>query len=133
MVKYKVSAVSYLNTIPFIHGIKSSNIYDSIDLQLDFPSECARKLSEHEIDIALVPVAVLKQNPSFNIVSDFCIGADGDVDTVCLYSNVPLEEKEVVSLTRRIPDPDILVSDATFVLKVVEADRYILVPLAAIT
>ena len=98
MVKYKVSAVSYLNTIPFIHGIKSSNIYDSIDLQLDFPSECARKLSEHEVDIALVPVAVLKQNPSFNIVSDFCIGADGDVDTVCLYSNVPLEEIEELLL-----------------------------------
>ena len=96
MVKYKVSAVSYLNTIPFIHGIKSSNIYDSIDLQLDYPSVCAQKLIDDEVDIALVPVAVLKQNPSFNIVSDFCIGADGDVDTVCLYSKVPLEEIEEV-------------------------------------
>ena len=94
MVKYQVSAVSYLNTIPFIHGIKSSNIYDSIDLQLDYPSVCAQKLIDDEVDIALVPVAVLKQNPSFNIVSDFCIGADGNVDTVCLYSNVPLEEIE---------------------------------------
>lgn len=98
MVKYKVSAVSYLNTIPFIHGIKSSNIYDSIDLQLDFPSECARKLSENEVDIALVPVAILKKNPEFKIVSDFCIGADGDVDTVCLYSDVPLEEIEELLL-----------------------------------
>ena len=94
MVRYKVAAVSYLNTIPFIHGIKSSNIYDSIDLRLDYPSVCAQKLIDHEVDIALVPVAVLKQNPSFNIVSDFCIGADGEVDTVCLYSNVPLEEIE---------------------------------------
>ena len=98
MVKYKVSAVSYLNTIPFIHGIKSSNIYDSIDLQLDYPSVCAQKLIDDEVDIALVPVAVLKQNPSFNIVSDFCIGADGDVDTVCLYSDVPLEEIEELLL-----------------------------------
>ena len=98
MVKYKVSAVSYLNTIPFIHGIKSSNIYDSIDLQLDFPSECARKLSENEVDIALVPVAILKKNPEFKIVSDFCIGSNGKVDTVCLYSNVPLEEIEELLL-----------------------------------
>lgn len=98
MVKYKVAAVSYLNTIPFIHGIRSSNIYDSIDLQLDYPSVCAQKLIDNEVDIALVPVVVLKQNPLFNIVSDFCIGADGDVDTVCLYSNVPLEEIEEVML-----------------------------------
>ena len=98
MVKYKVSAVSYLNTIPFIHGIKSSNIYDSIDLQLDFPSECARKLSEHEVDIALVPVAILKKNPEFKIVSDFCIGSNGKVDTVCLYSDNPLEVIEEIYL-----------------------------------
>ena len=98
MVKYKVSAVSYLNTIPFIHGIKSSNIYDSIDLQLDYPSVCAQKLIDDEVDIALVPVAVLNQNPSFNIVSDFCIGSNGKVDTVCLYSENPLEVIEEIYL-----------------------------------
>ncbi|MBT6808378.1 MAG: menaquinone biosynthesis protein [Flavobacteriales bacterium] len=96
MVNYKVSAVSYLNTIPFIHGIKSSNISDFIDLQLDYPSVCAQKLINNEVDIALVPVVVLKDNPQFNIISDYCIGSNGKVDTVCLYSDVPLKEiKEI--------------------------------------
>jgi len=98
MVNYKVSAVSYLNTIPFIHGIKSSNISDFIDLQLDYPSVCAQKLINNEVDIALVPVVVLKDNPQFNIISDYCIGSNGKVDTVCLYSDVPLREIEEIYL-----------------------------------
>lgn len=98
MVNYKVSAVSYLNTIPFIHGIKSSNISDFIDLQLDYPSVCAQKLINNEVDIALVPVVVLKDNPQFNIISDYCIGSNGKVDTVCLYSDVPLREIESIYL-----------------------------------
>ena len=35
---------------------------------------------------------------SFNIVSDYCISADGSVDTVCLYSNVSLNEIEYIYL-----------------------------------
>ena len=50
MVKYKVSAVEYLNTIPFIYGINNSEISNQIELLLDFPSECARKLSKNEVD-----------------------------------------------------------------------------------
>ena len=98
MVKYKVSAVEYLNTIPFIYGINNSEISNQIELLLDFPSECARKLSKNEVDIALVPVAILKKNPEFKIVSDFCIGSNGKVDTVCLYSETPLEEIEKIYL-----------------------------------
>ena len=40
MLKYKVSIVSYLNTVPFIYGLKSSKIYESIELQLNYPSIC---------------------------------------------------------------------------------------------
>ena len=98
MVTYKISAVEYLNTIPFIYGINNSEISNQIELLLDFPSECARKLSENEVDIALVPVAILKKNSEFKIVSDFCIGSNGKVDTVCLYSEIPLEEIEEIYL-----------------------------------
>jgi len=50
----KVSAVSYLNTMPFIYGLKHSNFIESIDLQLNYPSLCAEKLLNNEVDIALV-------------------------------------------------------------------------------
>ena len=32
------------------------------------------------------------------IISDYCIGADGEVDTVCVYSNVPILEIESIAL-----------------------------------
>lgn len=98
MVKYKVSAVSYLNTIPFIYGLKQSKLMDTIDLQLDYPAICADKLIRGEVDIALVPVAVIPQLENAYIISDYCIGSDGKVDTVCLYADVPIEEIQTIAL-----------------------------------
>ena len=98
MVKYKVSAVSYLNTVPFIHGLKQSELTHNIDLQLDYPAICADKLINGTVDLALVPVAVIPKLKDSYIISDYCIGADGAVDTVCLYSDVPITEIESITL-----------------------------------
>ena len=94
----KISAVSYLNTIPFVHGLKQSELIKIIDLQLDYPSICAEKLINGIVDLALVPVAVIPKLKEAHIISDYCIGANGAVDTVCLYSDVPIEEIESIAL-----------------------------------
>ena len=94
----KISAVSYLNTIPFIHGLKQSELIKTIDLQLDYPSICADKLINGTVDLALVPVVVIPKLKEAYIISDYCIGANGAVDTVCLYSDVPIEEIESIAL-----------------------------------
>lgn len=96
--KVKVSAVSYLNTSPFIYGLQNSGVQNEMDISLDIPSDCAKKLLNNEVDLGLVPVAVIPQLKEHYIVSDFCIGADGKVDTVALYSDVPLNEIENVYL-----------------------------------
>jgi chorismate dehydratase len=88
----RVSAVSYTNSIPFVYGLTHSDIQQEIDLSLDIPSHCADKLILGQADIGLVPVAILPQIPHGNIISNFCIGAIGKVDTVMLYSQVPLEK-----------------------------------------
>ena len=98
MVMYKISIVSYLNSIPFIYGMKKNSIFSSIDLSLDFPSECAEKLLKDKIDIGLVPVVVVPKLREANILSDYCIGSEGKVDTVCIFSDVPIEEIESISL-----------------------------------
>lgn len=90
--KVKVSAVSYLNTLPFIYGIHQSDVQHEMELSLDIPSDCAQKLLSDEVDLGLVPVAVIPQLKEYHIISDYCIGADGKVDTVALYSDVPLQE-----------------------------------------
>ncbi|MBL4669323.1 MAG: menaquinone biosynthesis protein [Flavobacteriales bacterium] len=96
--KIKVSAVSYLNTLPFIYGINNSEVMEEIDLSLDIPSDCAKKILSGEVDLGLVPIAILPQLKEYHIISDYCIGAEGKVDSVALYSDVPLNEIEYIYL-----------------------------------
>ena len=54
--KYKLSVVSYVNTIPFIYGLKQYGLDKKLDISLDIPSTCAEKLLSREVDIGLVPI-----------------------------------------------------------------------------
>lgn len=98
MNKIKISAVSYLNSKPFIYGLQHSPIINQINLQLDIPSACANKLIDGTVDIGLIPVATIPLLPNHNIISDYCIGAEGKVASVMLYSEVPLNEIKTVLL-----------------------------------
>jgi len=94
----RIAAVSYLNTFPFVFGIKTSGELDDIDLQLHVPSLCAEKLKSGEVDLALVPAGALPEIDGYRIVTDFCIGAESDVKSVLLLSHKPLEEISSVHL-----------------------------------
>lgn len=98
MRKIKISAVNYLNSKPFIFGLENSELSKNIDLQLDIPSVCAEKLEEDVVDIGLVPVAVLPELEEYHFISDYCIGADGEVGSVLLLSDVPLNEIKTILL-----------------------------------
>lgn len=92
MDQIRVTAVSYLNTKPFLYGLLHSGMEEEMSLTLDVPSECARKLIEGEADLALMPVAAIPQVPRAHIVSDYCIGAEDEVRTVCVFAERPIEE-----------------------------------------
>jgi chorismate dehydratase len=92
MKKIRLTAVSYLNTKPFIYGLFRSHLADQIDLSLDIPSVCAQKLRDGEADLALAPVAIIPELTQAYLVSDFCIGSVGAVKTVCIFSERPLQE-----------------------------------------
>lgn len=98
MSKFNVSAVSYLNTKPFLYGIFQHDVQNDINMSLDIPSVCAAKLVSGEADLGLVPVAVIPQLSNPHIISDYCIGAVGAVKTVCIFSEVPIEEVKVLYL-----------------------------------
>jgi chorismate dehydratase len=55
------------------------------------PSTCARLFAEGRVDISLCPVGALGGVGTYKRWSDYCIGADGPVRTVVLFSQVPLE------------------------------------------
>jgi chorismate dehydratase len=89
----KISAVSYLNTLPFHFGLENSyELKKKISLSKDIPSICADKLISGEVDIGLIPVAEISKIPSAKIISDYCIGAVGKVNTVLLLSDVKLTD-----------------------------------------
>jgi chorismate dehydratase len=90
--KRTVSIVNYYNTTPFLYGLNHTHFLSQIDLQLDIPSVCAQKLKNKQVDIGLVPVAVLPELESYHIITDYCIGAIGKVNSVKLFSQKPLEE-----------------------------------------
>ena len=92
MNKIKISAITYLNTKPFLYGITHSDLLDSIDLSLDVPSVCADKLKDGTVDIGIIPVAEIAHIPGANIVTDFCISCSGKVRTVVLVSQVPIDQ-----------------------------------------
>ena len=96
--RYKISAISYTNTKPFVYGLQHSGIVEKIELIFDVPAECARKLIEDTVDIGIVPVAALLLIPNYQIVADYCIGAVGAVDSVFIFSNKPAEEIRTLRL-----------------------------------
>lgn len=96
--KVRVSIVNYTNTLPFKWALKNSALATDIDLQEDTPSQCAQKLKNGLADLALVPVALVPELDRYFIETDFCIGANGKVDSVKLYSEVPLEKIKTVIL-----------------------------------
>ncbi|HEY1011012.1 menaquinone biosynthesis protein [Daejeonella sp. JGW-45] len=98
MNKIKISAVSYTNTKPFVHGLIHSGIPDKTNFSLDIPSVCAQKLINNQADIGLVPVAALLEIPEYQIISNYCIGATGAVDSVFIFSDKPIQEIRSIKL-----------------------------------
>jgi chorismate dehydratase len=96
--KIKVGAVSYLNTKPLIYGFEQGMMKDEIDLVIDYPARIAKMLMSDEIDIGLIPVAAIPFLKIPYIISDYCIACNGEVASVCLFSDVPLNEIKSVLL-----------------------------------
>lgn len=94
----KISAVSYTNAKPFIYGLTHSDIINQIDLSLDIPSVCASKLLDGKVDIGLIPVAALPHIPNYQIISNYCIGANGAVNSVFVFSDKPIHQIQTIRL-----------------------------------
>ncbi|MBO9572131.1 MAG: menaquinone biosynthesis protein, partial [Chitinophagaceae bacterium] len=98
MRKIKVGIVNYLNTAPLVYGLQNSSIINKIELIPDYPANLARDLKDGRIDLGLVPVAIIPSLETWSIVGNYCIGADGPVASVGIFSEVPIEEIKTVLL-----------------------------------
>jgi chorismate dehydratase len=95
--KIRVGSVSYLNAKPLLYGFEQGAMKDQIELITEFPSKIATMLVEDKIDIGLVPVAIIPRLKEWHINTNYCIGCDRPVASVCIFSEVPIHEiKEVL-------------------------------------
>ncbi|MCI4670202.1 MAG: menaquinone biosynthesis protein [Bacteroidia bacterium] len=94
----KIALVSYINTRPFIDGLE--RFFDEHEVQLHIlpPSACARALKEGRVDMALMPVGALVNFQHISLLSNFCIGGNGPVNSVFIFSEVPISSIDFLYL-----------------------------------
>jgi chorismate dehydratase len=96
--RIRIGIVNYLNTKPLLYGLQRPPIADTIELIGDHPARVAQMLVNDEIDLGLIPVAVLPKLSSYHIVGEHCIGTEGEIASVALFSEVPMQEIKKVWL-----------------------------------
>ena len=89
--EYRLGVVSFLNSRPLIEGLQRAGA--GVEIVFDVPSALPGLLDDDVVDAALVPVIDLAYpGRRWNIVSDACIGCDGETLTVRVFSRVRPEE-----------------------------------------
>ena len=96
--KWRIGAVSYLNTRPLLLGMEQSPFKERIDLVKSYPAQIAQDLLDDTIDIGLVPVAIMPLLKNPQVISKYVIGTEGEVASVALFSEVPMDQIEKVYL-----------------------------------
>lgn len=90
--------MSYLNTKPLLYGLEHGQLSNEVELVLDYPANLVKRLNANQIDIGLIPVGALSSLGEYQIISDYCIGTEGEVASVAVFSEVPMEEIDTVFL-----------------------------------
>jgi chorismate dehydratase len=89
--KFKVRAVSYLNTVPLVWGMLRGPQSAAVELSFSIPSDCGRDVEDGLVDIGLVPVAEIARQ-GMEIVPGVGISCEGPVRSILLFSRVPWKE-----------------------------------------
>jgi predicted solute-binding protein len=83
----RLAAVSYLNTVPLIWGMKHGPQQNDFALEFSVPSECARRIESGEVDLGIVPVAEIERQ-GLLAVPGTGIACHGGVRSILLISKV---------------------------------------------
>ncbi len=96
---HRLGVVSFLNSRPLVAGLAGQA---RVTLTFDVPSRLPALLDSGAVDVALLPVVdVLRAGGKYAVVSDACIGCDGETMTVRVFSQVPPDR-----ITTLHVDPD---------------------------
>jgi chorismate dehydratase len=102
MRRFRISAISYLNTAPlmwdFEHGEPREQLKQQFEVTYTIPSACAEALRSGQADIGIIPVAAYATIPGLVILPGVAIAALNAVRSILLVSRKPLSEIKTVAL-----------------------------------
>ncbi len=90
--------MNYLNTKPLLYGLEHQPVSRKIELIGQYPSQLVNSLREGRIDLGLLPVAAIPGLPRHHLVGHYGIASDGEIASVALFSDVPLEQIKKIYL-----------------------------------
>lgn len=93
-----IALVSYINTRPFLDGLQAHLDPEETHLHLMPPAGCARYLAEGRCDLALIPVGALAAFRGIHLLPHHCIGANGQVESVFIFAQQPIETLDTLRL-----------------------------------
>ena len=98
----RISAISYLNTVPlmwdFEHGPSQERLRQQFEVTYTIPSACAESLRDGTADIGIIPVAAYATIPGLVVLPGVAIAAQNAVRSILLVSRKPLGEVKTVAL-----------------------------------
>lgn len=89
--------VNYLNTLPLLEGIRKEMV-EPLEIIEAKPADCASILIGGQADYGLVPIGALLDQNGWRRVTNIGIGCRGEVETVCLFGNTPIEYWDTIFL-----------------------------------
>ena len=93
----RVGAVSFLNSVPLIDGLSGD---PGVVLVRDLPARLSDLLYEDRIEVGLIPMVEYLRGIGGDIVPGICIGSNGPVRTVKIFSKIPLEHAQSIAVDR---------------------------------
>jgi len=93
--RVRLGAVGYLNARPLVYRLDRSPRFD---VRYDVPSECARLLHAHDIDVGLIPSIEYLRGGPYRIAPDLAIASRGPVASVAIHTTRPIADVRSIAL-----------------------------------
>jgi chorismate dehydratase len=98
MKSLRISAISYLNTVPLMWDFEQGMAGSEFEISYTLPSACARALQAGTADIGIIPAAAYTQISGLQILPGVAIASRRAVRSILLVSKVPVEKIRTVAL-----------------------------------
>jgi len=89
-----------IGCVPYGHAKPFSGGWAGGEVVWDHPKDLVGRLKSGEVDVALVPVWEVLTNPGYRVIDGLAVGSKGEVRSVAVFHDPPLEECGSITLTK---------------------------------